>query len=76
MTKPGGRRNLHPDAFTLIWEEVTTGEMKHGSNRKLIRHNVHLINPTSSKIANEHWVGVRAVLGAGKVAESVKNLKS
>lgn len=70
-----GRRNLHPDAFTLLLgRRYNRAKKSHGGDRNSSDQIDHL--KTSEKLAKEHGVGAATVRRAGKFAESVEKAKA
>jgi len=70
-----GRRNLHPDAFTLLLgRRYNRAKKSHGGERDASGQSDHL-QKTAAKLAKEHGVGERTVRRAGEFAESVEKAK-
>lgn len=72
-----GRRNLHPDAFTLILgRRYNRAKKAQGGRADRDFGAVNFTPPkTAEKIAKEHGVTEKTVRNAGKVAEAVEKLK-
>jgi len=79
-----GRRNLHPDAFTLLLgrrynrakKAVPNPEGAGGKSGKIVGgQNVHQ-QKTADKLAKEHGVDEKTVRRAGQFAESVEKAKA
>jgi len=79
-----GRRNLHPDAFTLLLgrrynrakKAVPNPEGAGGKSGKIVGgQNVHQ-QKTAEKLAKEHGVDEKTVRRAGQFAESVEKAKA
>lgn len=74
-----GRRNLHPDAFTLLLgrrynrAKKTMAEAGASKGKSYPRSGE---DRTSSQLAKEHGVTEKTVRNAGKVAEAVDKLKA
>ena len=72
-----GRRNLHPDAFTLLLgrrynrAKKTMAEAGASKGKSYPRSGE---DRTSSQLAKEHGVAEKTVRNAGKVAEAVEKL--
>lgn len=70
-----GRRNLHPDAFTLLLgRRYNRQKNTRGGDRKSKGQNATLID-TAESLAKEHGVDSKTVKRAGKFAESVEKAK-
>lgn len=70
-----GRRNLHPDAFTLLLgRRYNRQKNTRGGDRKSKGQNATLID-TAESLAKEHGVDSKTVKRAGKFAESVEKVK-
>lgn len=70
-----GRRNLHPDAFTLLLgRRYNRAKKSHGGDRRASGKDCHL--KTAQKLADEHGVTEKTVRNAGKFAESVEKAKA
>jgi len=71
-----GRRNLHPDAFTLLLGR-RYNRAKKAAHRPDNSVNVtELSGVTAERLAKEHGVAEKTVRNAGKVAEAVDKLKA
>lgn len=71
-----GRRNLHPDAFTLLLgRRYNRQKNTRGGDRKSKGQNATLID-TAESLAKEHGVDAKTVKRAGKFAESVEKAKA
>jgi N6-adenosine-specific RNA methylase IME4 len=73
-----GRRNLHPDAFTLLLGRRYNRAKKAEGGRTGRDFGVEKVATpkTAEKIAREHGVSEKTVRNAGKVAEAVDKLKA
>jgi N6-adenosine-specific RNA methylase IME4 len=70
-----GRRNLHPDAFTLLLgRRYNRAKNTHGGDRHSSGNSYHL--KTAERLAKEHGVTEKTVRSAGKFAESVEKAKA
>ena len=70
-----GRRNLHPDAFTLLLgRRYNRAKKSHGGARGASPQSGDL-KRTAQRIADEHGVSKNTVERAGKFAESVEKAK-
>ena len=71
-----GRRNLHPDAFTLLLGRRYNRAKRQGERTDLTSgQNDQKCDWTSARIAKEHGVFEKTVRRAGKVADAVDKLK-
>ena len=75
-----GRRNLHPDAFTLLLgRRYNRAKKSHGgtgANQYKQSHQFDDSAKTSEKLAKEHGVSKATVERAGKFAKSVEQAKA
>ena len=71
-----GRRNLHPDAFTLLLgRRYNRAKGMQGGDKKSTGQNDRLID-NAAELAAEHGVSEKTVRRAGKFAESVEKAKA
>jgi hypothetical protein len=71
-----GRRNLHPDAFTLLLGRRYNRAKKAAHRPSNAEKSTALPERTAEKIAKEHGVTEKTVRNAGKVAEAIDKLKA
>lgn len=71
-----GRRNLHPDAFTLLLGRRYNRAKRQGERTDLTSHQSDGRLTTAERLAKEHNVGKATVERAGKVAEAVEKVKA
>lgn len=70
-----GRRNLHPDAFTLLLGRRYNRAKRQGERTDLTSGQSDQKSTAAERIAAEHNVGEKTVRRAGKVAEAVEKVK-
>lgn len=70
-----GRRNLHPDAFTLLLGRRYNRAKKRPEEAGAMKGKAVDKKSTASKLAEEHGVDEKTVRRAGKFAESVEKAK-
>jgi len=71
-----GRRNLHPDAFTLLLGRRYNRAKKQGERSDLTSGKSYQKSTTAERLAMEHSVTEKTVRNAGKVAAAVDKLKA
>lgn len=70
-----GRRNLHPDAFTLLLGRRYNRAKKQGERTDITSGKSCQKSTTAERLAKEHGVTEKTVRNAGKFAESVEKAK-
>jgi hypothetical protein len=76
-----GRRNLHPDQYTLLvgrrYNRAKKAEGGTGANQhtQQLRQSDAVAERTSERIAREHGVGSRTVERAGQFADAIEKVK-
>lgn len=71
-----GRRNLHPDAFTLLLGRRYNRAKKQGERTDITSGKSCQKSTTAERLAKEHGVTEKTVRNAGKFAESVEKAKA
>jgi N6-adenosine-specific RNA methylase IME4 len=71
-----GRRNLHPDAFTLLLGRRYNRAKRQGERTDITSGKSCQKSTTAERLALEHGVTEKTVRNAGKVAEAVDKLKA
>jgi N6-adenosine-specific RNA methylase IME4 len=71
-----GRRNLHPDAFTLLLGRRYNRAKKRPAEAGAMKGKAVEKSSTAFALAKEHGVTEKTVRNAGKVAEAVDKLKA
>jgi N6-adenosine-specific RNA methylase IME4 len=71
-----GRRNLHPDAFTLLLGRRYNRAKRQGERTDITSGKSCQKSTTAERLALEHGVTEKTVRNAGKVADAVDKLKA
>lgn len=71
-----GRRNLHPDAFTLLLGRRYNRAKKQGERTDLTSGQNDQKSTAADRLAAEHGVGEKTIRRAGKFAEAIEKTKA